>query len=108
MLGKLVMAEITWPHPSGDHQIIERYFSGSDDRAQSVERAGVQIHAGNFGHRYGKVLLLLGELPNRGGDFGWRETGCRYLIEQRLEDVMISPIDQNDFGITSSQRSRGR
>src|SRR5437868_2088623 len=26
MLGELVVAEIAWPHPSGDHQIIERYF----------------------------------------------------------------------------------
>src|SRR5205814_1505293 len=88
MLGELVVAEIAWPHPSGDHQIIERYFL-SKDRAQSFERAGIQIHAGNFGHHYGKVLLLLGELPNWRGDFRWRENGGRCLIEQRLEDVVI-------------------
>jgi hypothetical protein len=51
--------------------------------------------------------LLLGELPNWRGDFRRREKGSRCLIEQRLEDVMISPVNQNDFGIASSQRSRG-
>jgi hypothetical protein len=29
------------------------------------------------------------------------------MIGQRLEDVVISAIDQNDFGIAPSERSRG-
>jgi len=29
------------------------------------------------------------------------------LIEQWLEDVVISPVDQNDFGVAPSKRSRG-
>jgi hypothetical protein len=107
MLGKLVVAEIAWPHPSGYHQIIERYFFVSKYGAQSFERAGAQIHAGNFGHHYEKVLLLVSELPNWRGDFRRRENGGRCLVEQRLEDVMISPVDQNDFGIASSQRPSG-
>jgi len=57
-------------------------------------------------NHYGKVLLLLGELPNWRGDFRRRENGGRCLIEQRPEDVVISPVDQNDFGIASSQRPR--
>ena len=31
----------------------------------------------------------------------------RHLIEQWLEDVVISPVDQNDFGVAPSKRSRG-
>jgi hypothetical protein len=51
--------------------------------------------------------LFLGELPNWRGDCRRRENGSRHLIEQWLEDVVISPVDQNDFGLAPSKRSRG-
>jgi len=53
-------------------------------------------------------LLRSGELPDRGGDFGWRKNGSRNLIEERLEDVVIALVDQNDVCIASLQSaSRG-
>jgi hypothetical protein len=51
--------------------------------------------------RHGFLLLL--DLTNRRGDLGGRENRGRHLVEKRLKDVMIAPVDQNDLGITSSQ-----
>ena len=62
---------------------------------------------GHFRHSHGKVLLFLGELPNWRRDCRWGENRGRHLIEQWLEDVVISPVDQNDFGVAPSKRSRG-
>jgi hypothetical protein len=107
MFGKLIMTEIARSHPSGEHKIIERDLPRSNDRADRVERPGGQIDMGHFRHHHGKILLLLGELPNWHGDRRWRENRRRHLIEQRLENMVISPIDQNNFGIGPSKGSRG-
>ena len=53
-----------------------------------------------------RFLLLHLELTDRRGDLGGRQNRRRHLIEQRLEDVMIAPVDQNDVGIASLQRAR--
>jgi hypothetical protein len=52
-------------------------------------------------------LLRSGELPDWGGDLGWSQNGRRDLIEQRLEDMVIASVDQNDVCIASLQ-SAGR
>jgi hypothetical protein len=49
---------------------------------------------------------LLGlKLPDWCRDFGWREHGGSHLIEERLKDVMVALINQNDFRISSSEGS---
>jgi hypothetical protein len=35
------------------------------------------------------------------------ENRGRHLIEQWLKDVVVSPVDQNDFGVAPPKRSRG-
>jgi hypothetical protein len=44
---------------------------------------------------------------DRGGNFGWRKNRSRHLIEQRLEDVMVAPINQNDVRIAPLQCASG-
>ena len=55
-----------------------------------------------------RFCLLLLELTNGRGDLGGRENRGRHLVEQRLKDVMIASIDQNDLGIASFQGPRRR
>ena len=64
MFGKLVMTEIARSHPGGEHEIVERDLSQPKAGAVDIDGPGVQIDVGNFTHHHGKVLLLLGELPN--------------------------------------------
>src|SRR5207245_1062387 len=39
----------------------------------------------------------------RGGDLGWCQNRSRYLVKQRLKDVVVATVDQNDVGITFLQ-----
>jgi hypothetical protein len=61
------------------------------------------VHADHFAEHYANISLLLGELPDRGGDLGRRKHRGSNLIEQRLEDVVIAPVDQN-AGLPGSLR----
>ena len=73
----------------------------------SIERVR-QVQPGHFAKHHTDVLLLVGELPDRSGDLGRRKNRGRHLIEQRLEDVVIAPVDQNDVRIAAFQgASRG-
>src|SRR5215469_15410991 len=107
MFGKLVMTEITRSHPSGQHQIIERDLLPSNDWGDSVERSGSQIDAGHFRHSHGKVLLFLGRVAELARQLPkWRESRLPpdRAVAGRCGD---STVDQNDFGVAPSKRSRG-
>ena len=60
----------------------------------------------DFGQHHRQVLLLTGELPDRRRDFGRREDRGCHLIQQWLENVVITPVDQKHFGIALPQRPR--
>ena len=77
-------------------------------RAGSVDSSRLQIQAGHFGEQHTDISLLASKLPDRSSDLGWRKNCGRNLVEQRLEDVVIAPVDQNDVCIASFQSaSRG-
>ncbi len=105
---KLIMAEITRLHPGSDDQVIEFDLAHADAGAGHVDRSGAQVHSSHFAEHHVDIALLLGELPDRSGDLGRCQHRRRRLIEQRLENMVIAPVDQNDVGIGSSQSaSRG-
>jgi hypothetical protein len=68
-----------------------------------------RIDPNDLGEHHVKISLPRLQLSDRRRDFRWRKHGRRDLIEQRLEDVMISPIDQNHIRIGTPKRlSRSR
>ena len=102
------MAEIARAHPRSDYQVIELDLANPDSRARCVYRARTKVHACHVGEHHTNILLLVGDLSYRGGDLGRRKNRRCYLIEQRLENVVIAPVDQNDIRIASFQStSRG-
>jgi len=48
------------------------------------------------------------ELPQRRGNLGWRQQSRCHLVQQRLEDVVIAPIDEQHVRLASPQRARRR
>src|ERR1700734_2537942 len=78
----------------------------SGRRVGHVNRARTQIDGRDLRQHHCEILLLLLNLANRGGDLGGRENRGRHLVEKRLKDVVIAPIDQNDIRIASFQRPR--
>ena len=69
-----------------------------------VNGSGSQIDADNFGQHHGNILLLRFKLPNRRSYLRRRKDRGRHLIQKWLENVMVAPIDHDDFGIAVSQR----
>ena len=103
MARKFVVAEIARPHACSDDQIIEPDFVNADPGAGGVDRSRAYVYAGDFGEHHADILLPLGELPDRGGDLRRRENGGRDLVKQRLENVVIAPVDQDDVNVASFQ-----
>src|ERR1700688_599054 len=69
-----------------------------------LDKARIQIDGRNFCEHHREIFLFLPELTKGRGDVGGCENCGRYLVEKRLKDVMIAPIDQNDLRIAPSQR----
>ena len=80
----------------------------SGRRIGHADGAGIQIDGRDLGQHYREIRLLLLDLTNGRRDLGGRENRGRHLVEKRLKDVMIAPIDQNDLGIASFQGPRRR
>jgi hypothetical protein len=97
------MAKVARPHPRSDDQVVKLDPANADPGGERVDRSRVQVHAGHFGEHHTDIVLLGSELPDRGGDLGWRKNrGCD-LIEQWLEDVVIASVNENDIGVGSLQ-----
>src|SRR5262249_4209073 len=50
----------------------------------------------NFSQQHARILLFAKDSPDRRGDLTWCQNGGRYLIEQRLKEMMICTIEKND------------
>ena len=66
----------------------------------------IKVNPCSFGQDYPEISLFGFKLSDWCRDFGWREHGGSHLIEKWLKGMMITLIDQNDFRIGASQRSR--
>jgi hypothetical protein len=80
----------------------------SGRRVGHVDRARAQIDGRDFCKHHREIRLLLLDLTNRRRDLGGCQNRGRHLVEKRLKDVMIAPIDQNHLGIASFQGPRRR
>ncbi len=86
----LVMSEIGMPGSGCQHQRVV-----CDQRAVcEMKLVRLSIDAADGGQQRGHLLATPEQVADRPGNLGWRERrGCD-LIEQRLEQVMISLIDK--------------
>src|SRR5882724_5314987 len=102
------MAKVARPHPCSDYQVVKLNPANADSGGGRVDRSRAQVHAGHFGEHHTNIVLLGSELPDRGGNLGWRKNrGCD-LIEQWLKDIVIASVNENDIDIASLQSaSRG-
>ncbi len=100
--GPFVMSEIGVRRPGRDHERVVGDRTGSDQDAPPRD-----VDAGHLGHQNGCVLLLAQNVPDRPGDVGRRQRGGRHLIEQRLEAMMVLPVDQRDVDGRAGERFRG-
>jgi len=98
-----VMAEIGVARAGRHHQpvIADAPFIGLDLAVRPVD-------PGHPRQAHGGILLAPEDAADGGGDLGRRETGRRHLIEQRLEQVIIMPVDDRHIQFGAGQMLRRR
>jgi len=99
----LVMAEIGVRRAGRDHEMIVGDCGGS-----RLDPPIGGVDAGDLGHQHGGVALMAQDGTDRPGDLGGRERGGCDLIEQRLEAVMVLPVDHGDVDRGARERRGGR
>src|SRR5262245_52109381 len=66
-----------------------------------------QIHFGDFAHLEGDVFLLAENCPQGVGDLCGKQTCNSYLVEQRLEEMVVMPVHERDvrWGLCQAVRN---
>jgi hypothetical protein len=105
---ELVMTEIARTHTGGDHQEVIRERSVANPRTSNVDEASSEIDALNLRQRHAEILLFRLELPDRRRYLGRRQNSGGDLVQERLKDMVITPIDQRYFDFGSLQCPRCR
>ena len=90
---ELVMTEIARTHSGGDHQEVVLEFSTANPRANSLDGASSEIDALNLRQQHAEVLLFRLELTDRRRYLGWRQNSGGDLVQERLKDMVITPVD---------------
>src|SRR3984893_4969442 len=67
----------------------------------------ILIHPGDFSENDGCIPMGAQDSPDRGSNLTWCQYRRRHLIKQRLKEVVIGPVDHNNFGRGISQSLGG-
>ncbi len=102
-LRPFVMAEIGMRRAGRDHELIV-----GDRGGGRLDLPIGGVDAGHFRHQHGGIALAAQDGADRPGDLGGRERRGRHLIEQRLEAVMVLPVDHRDVDRDAGERLGGR
>jgi hypothetical protein len=90
-LRPIVVAKVGVSCAGSEHQIVIR-----DQRAAGkYNLPDANVDAYHFIHEHGGVAMATQDSADGLRDVSRREHGQRDLIEQRLEDVMVAPIDDS-------------
>ena len=97
------MRKVAVRRPGGHDQKVIRDLAilGADDLAVAIDRM-------NVGENDCRVGLPAQYAADRRGDVGRRQARGRHLIEQRLEQMVVVPIDHHDVDRRLGERLRGR
>jgi hypothetical protein len=70
--------------------------------------SGIEIDVHDFAKHNSRVPLVPKDVADRRSDVPLGENPRRELIEQRLKQVVIRPVDDGDLDIGAAQRFRGK
>ena len=90
----LIVAEVTTLRARGHDEIVISDQLADSRRAYDPPCGINSVH---LAHQDRDIALIAQQVPNGRGNFGRGQHGRRHLIQQRLKQVMIRPIDQHYF-----------
>ena len=106
VLGRAGDAEVVGGRAGGDDQVVERAPAA---RRASRTCWASQSTPDDLGLAEEHPLLAPEQAPHRVADVGRVQAGRRHLVEQRLERVVVVPVDQGDVdGLVLEALGRGQ
>jgi hypothetical protein len=102
ILGKLGMAEIRLTRPRGHDQAVVGDLCAAVERVHH-ERAGADVDIHHLAQQHRGVRLVAEDVASRRRDLTLRQDVRRHLVEERLEEVMVGPVDDRHLDIRSPQ-----
>jgi hypothetical protein len=96
-----VMAEVRVPRAGGEHQIVVGDFA-----VLELHQPALLVDARHLAQDHALVAGAAQDGADRRGDLRRRQAGGRDLIEQRLEEVVVAPVDDGDVGCGAGQGVR--
>jgi hypothetical protein len=101
----LVVTEIGVPRAGRDDQPVVRHAAlGPRVRSGDLDLARACIDAGHAAEQDGCSALAPQDAADRLRDVGWRKGGRRDLVEKRLEQMVVAPVDQGDLHLLLAER----
>jgi hypothetical protein len=76
----------------GEHQRIV----GEEGAVLQEDAPRLGIDADDRGQKRRDLRAAAQQMADRSRDLRWRERGGRHLIEERLEQMMVAPVDDSD------------
>ena len=106
---ELVVTEVRLPCAGRDDEAVVRNLERVVQRARSVHDPALEIEAGDLRHLDADPRQPPQHVPQRRRDVAGRKHAGRDLVEQRLEQMVIAPIDERhvDIGV-AEQPGRGK
>jgi hypothetical protein len=102
-LCEFIVAKVTVRDPCCDNQNVIAEGNILLLLIADVNTLCIFIDSANFAKDYGRISLIFQKSTDRRRYLSRRKHGCRHLIEQRLKEVVIRPINDKDFRVCVSQ-----
>src|SRR5687767_6198887 len=96
------MSEIRMRGPGREHEHIVRYAPAGTQH----HVPGIAIDAFDFTEYHLRAAIAAEDLPDGLGNVRGRKRRRRDLIKERLEKVVVLPVDQRDRHIRAAERAR--
>jgi hypothetical protein len=101
---EFVVSEVAVAGTRRENQIV--VFDSDVGTVHGVDEhaSPIGIHAGHFAEDHRRVGLLPQNSANRRCDLSRAQNGCRDLVQQRLKQMVILPVDEDDLGVGLAER----
>jgi hypothetical protein len=107
ILREFGMPEVRLACAGGDDQTVVRDVAAQTDRIDR-HAASIEIDIDHFAEDNARVPLVAQNVTDRPGDVPLGQNSCRELMQQRLNQVVIRPVDDGDIDVGAPQHLRRR
>ena len=101
------MPEVRLVRARGDDQAVVRDLTALTDRVDR-DVPGVEIDIDDFAKHNARVPLVAENVTDRQRDVPLGQNARRELMQQRLNQMVICPVDDGDIDLGAPQRLRRR